>query len=163
MAVATSRDARTGLPDWAWGILVMVGIVLLSRLSDIASFTGLPIKPWKPGAGFAFGMLLVRGLHLLPWVLLGQASAVLAASLAADLPPDWGASIAAGFSASLGLGMLAKLLEPQTGSKAKVTKAEADDWQGVDRDLFERLRRWRRRFHPGEADSPPPSDPPDHS
>jgi len=37
------------------------------------------------------------------------------------------------------------LLEPQTGSKAKVTKAEADDWEGVDRDLFERLRRWRRR------------------
>jgi ATP-dependent DNA helicase RecQ len=38
------------------------------------------------------------------------------------------------------------LLEPQTGSKAKVTKAEADDWEGVDRDLFERLRRWRRRI-----------------
>lgn len=38
------------------------------------------------------------------------------------------------------------LLEPQTGSKAKVTKAEADDWRGVDRDLFERLRRWRRRI-----------------
>jgi ATP-dependent DNA helicase RecQ len=37
------------------------------------------------------------------------------------------------------------LLEPQTGSKANVTKAEADDWEGVDRDLFERLRRWRRR------------------
>ena len=37
------------------------------------------------------------------------------------------------------------LLQPQTGSKAKVTKAEADDWAGVDRDLFERLRRWRRR------------------
>ena len=114
MAVATSRDARTGLPDWAWGILVMVGIVLLSRLSDIASFTGLPIKPWKPGAGFAFGMLLVRGLHLLPWVLLGQASAVLAASLAADLPPDWGASIAAGFSASLGLGIAADYLRRRT-------------------------------------------------
>jgi ATP-dependent DNA helicase RecQ len=38
------------------------------------------------------------------------------------------------------------LIEPQTGSQAKVTKAEADDWQGVDRDLFERLRRWRRRI-----------------
>jgi ATP-dependent DNA helicase RecQ len=38
------------------------------------------------------------------------------------------------------------LLEPQTGSKAKQTKAEADDWEGVDRDLFERLRRWRRRI-----------------
>jgi ATP-dependent DNA helicase RecQ len=37
------------------------------------------------------------------------------------------------------------LLEPQTGSKAKATKVEADDWEGVDRDLFERLRRWRRR------------------
>ena len=37
------------------------------------------------------------------------------------------------------------LLEPRTG-RAKVTKAEADDWQGVDRDLFERLRRWRRRI-----------------
>jgi len=44
--------------------------VLLSRLSDVASLTGLPIKPWKPGAGFAFGMLLARGLHLLPWVLI---------------------------------------------------------------------------------------------
>lgn len=38
------------------------------------------------------------------------------------------------------------LLEPQTGSRAKVTKLEADDWRGVDRDLFERLRRWRRRI-----------------
>ncbi len=38
------------------------------------------------------------------------------------------------------------LLEPQTGSKAKATKVEADDWEGVDRDLFERLRRWRRRI-----------------
>jgi ATP-dependent DNA helicase RecQ len=36
------------------------------------------------------------------------------------------------------------LLEPRTG-KARTTKAEADDWEGVDRDLFERLRRWRRR------------------
>jgi ATP-dependent DNA helicase RecQ len=36
------------------------------------------------------------------------------------------------------------LLEPRT-TKAKTTKADTDDWQGVDRDLFERLRRWRRR------------------
>ena len=36
------------------------------------------------------------------------------------------------------------LLEPRT-AKAKTTKADVDDWQGVDRDLFERLRRWRRR------------------
>jgi len=36
------------------------------------------------------------------------------------------------------------LLEPRAG-KAKATKADVDDWQGVDRDLFERLRRWRRR------------------
>jgi len=107
MAVATPRDARAGLPDWAWGLLVMAGIVLLSRLSDVASLTGLPIKPWKPGAGFAFGMLLARGLHLLPWVLLGQASAILAASLAAGVPPDWDASIAGGFAASLGLGIAA--------------------------------------------------------
>ena len=37
------------------------------------------------------------------------------------------------------------LLEPRAG-RAKVTKADADDWQGVDRELFERLRRWRRRI-----------------
>jgi ATP-dependent DNA helicase RecQ len=37
------------------------------------------------------------------------------------------------------------LLEPRV-SKAKVTKAEADDWRGVDRDLFELMRRWRRRL-----------------
>ena len=36
------------------------------------------------------------------------------------------------------------LLEPRTG-KAKVSKADADDWRGVDRELFERLRGWRRR------------------
>ncbi|MFM9025189.1 MAG: DNA helicase RecQ [Planctomycetaceae bacterium] len=36
------------------------------------------------------------------------------------------------------------LVEPRT-AKAKTTKADVDDWQGVDRDLFERLRRWRRR------------------
>ena len=39
------------------------------------------------------------------------------------------------------------LLEPQTGrAKVKATKADTDDWEGVDRDLFERLRRWRRRI-----------------
>jgi ATP-dependent DNA helicase RecQ len=37
------------------------------------------------------------------------------------------------------------LLEPRVGSAARPTRIEADDWQGVDRDLFERLRSWRRR------------------
>jgi ATP-dependent DNA helicase RecQ len=38
------------------------------------------------------------------------------------------------------------LLEPRSGTgKARTTQADADDWQGVDRDLFERLRKWRRR------------------
>jgi ATP-dependent DNA helicase RecQ len=37
------------------------------------------------------------------------------------------------------------LLEPRV-TMTKVTKAEADDWRGVDRDLFERMRRWRRRL-----------------
>ena len=37
------------------------------------------------------------------------------------------------------------LLEPRAG-KARATKVEADDWEGVDRDVFERLRRWRRRI-----------------
>jgi ATP-dependent DNA helicase RecQ len=36
------------------------------------------------------------------------------------------------------------LLEPRAG-RAKKAKADVDDWQGVDRDLFERLRKWRRR------------------
>jgi ATP-dependent DNA helicase RecQ len=36
------------------------------------------------------------------------------------------------------------LLEPRVG-RTKATKADVDDWQGVDRDLFERLRLWRRR------------------
>ncbi|MFM8635652.1 MAG: RecQ family ATP-dependent DNA helicase [Planctomycetia bacterium] len=36
------------------------------------------------------------------------------------------------------------LLRPRVG-KAKTVKADADDWSGVDRDLFERLRSWRRR------------------
>ena len=36
------------------------------------------------------------------------------------------------------------LVEPRAG-KARTTKADADDWQDVDRDLFERLRKWRRR------------------
>ena len=36
------------------------------------------------------------------------------------------------------------LLQPRAG-RAKTTKADADDWTGVDRDLFERLRTWRRR------------------
>ena len=36
------------------------------------------------------------------------------------------------------------LLEPRAG-KARTTQAEADDWEGVDRGLFERLRKWRRR------------------
>jgi len=36
------------------------------------------------------------------------------------------------------------LLEPRVG-KTRTAKADVDDWQGVDRDLFERLRTWRRR------------------
>jgi len=36
------------------------------------------------------------------------------------------------------------LLEPRAGTTRKA-KADVDDWQGVDRDLFERLRKWRRR------------------
>jgi ATP-dependent DNA helicase RecQ len=36
------------------------------------------------------------------------------------------------------------LLEPGGGT-TKRAQADVDDWQGVDRDLFERLRRWRRR------------------
>ena len=36
------------------------------------------------------------------------------------------------------------LLQPRAGS-TKTTKADADDWSGVDRDLFDRLRTWRRR------------------
>ena len=36
------------------------------------------------------------------------------------------------------------LLEPHAG-RARTTKADADDWQGVDRQIFERLRAWRRR------------------
>jgi len=36
------------------------------------------------------------------------------------------------------------LLAPRAG-KTKTTKADADDWEGVDRELFEHLRRWRRR------------------
>ena len=29
--------------------------------------------------------------------------------------------------------------------KTRTTKADADDWHGVDRELFEILRKWRRR------------------
>jgi ATP-dependent DNA helicase RecQ len=36
------------------------------------------------------------------------------------------------------------LLEPRVG-KTRAAKADVDDWEGVDRDLFERLRLWRRR------------------
>ena len=36
------------------------------------------------------------------------------------------------------------LLEPRVG-RTRAAKADVDDWEGVDRDLFDRLRRWRRR------------------
>ena len=42
------------------------------------------------------------------------------------------------------------LLEPRVG-KTKTAKADADDWQDVDRDLFERLRTWRRRVAEGRG------------
>jgi len=42
------------------------------------------------------------------------------------------------------------LLEPRVG-KTKTAKADADDWQDVDRDLFERLRSWRRRVAEGRG------------
>jgi len=37
------------------------------------------------------------------------------------------------------------LIAPRAG-RAKTTKVDADDWEGVDRELFEQLRRWRRRI-----------------
>jgi ATP-dependent DNA helicase RecQ len=37
------------------------------------------------------------------------------------------------------------LLEPRV-KQAKKSSADVDDWRGVDRDLFERLRLWRRRL-----------------
>ena len=42
------------------------------------------------------------------------------------------------------------LLEPRVG-RAKAAKADVDDWKGVDRDLFERLRKWRRRVAEGRG------------
>ena len=36
------------------------------------------------------------------------------------------------------------LLEPRL-KQATRSRSEADDWEGVDRNLFERLRQWRRR------------------
>jgi ATP-dependent DNA helicase RecQ len=36
------------------------------------------------------------------------------------------------------------LLQPRAG-RTRTSKADADDWSGVDRDLFEKLRAWRRR------------------
>jgi ATP-dependent DNA helicase RecQ len=42
------------------------------------------------------------------------------------------------------------LLEPRAG-RAKAAKADVDDWKGVDRDLFERLRKWRRRVADGRG------------
>jgi len=36
------------------------------------------------------------------------------------------------------------LLEPRVG-RTRAAKADVDDWEGVDRGLFDRLRRWRRR------------------
>ena len=37
------------------------------------------------------------------------------------------------------------LLTPRAG-KAKTAQVDADDWEGIDRELFEQLRRWRRRI-----------------
>jgi len=37
------------------------------------------------------------------------------------------------------------LLEPRL-KKTVRSRSDADDWEGVDRDLFERLRQWRRRI-----------------
>ncbi len=42
------------------------------------------------------------------------------------------------------------LLEPRVG-RAKAAKADVDDWKGVDRELFERLRKWRRRVADGRG------------
>jgi len=44
------------------------------------------------------------------------------------------------------------LQEPRAG-KTRAPKADEDDWQGVDRDLFERMRKWRR--HVAEARGKP--------
>jgi len=42
------------------------------------------------------------------------------------------------------------LLEPRL-KQATRSRSEADDWEGVDRDLFERLRQWRRRVADGRG------------
>jgi two-component system sensor kinase FixL len=107
MTTAISSDRRLVPPDWVWGLGTMLAMVLLSRVSDVASLAGLPIKPWKPGAGLAFGMLLLRGLHILPWVLLGNALSVLAASHASGAAIEWGAPVASALAAGIGFAIAA--------------------------------------------------------
>jgi signal transduction histidine kinase len=107
MTEMAARDDGRALPDWVWGAGVMVAMILLSRISDVASLAGLPIKPWKPGGCLALGMMMVRGMHLLPWVLLGQAGAVVAASLASGAAIAWGAPVGAAFAVSVGFWLAA--------------------------------------------------------
>ena len=38
------------------------------------------------------------------------------------------------------------VLQAPRAGKTKTTQADVDDWEGVDRELFEHLRRWRRRI-----------------
>lgn len=103
MLVARSREAveaRLTL-SWLWGLASVAIIVLLGRISDIGSFAGLPIKPWKPSAGFILGMLIAFGPRLLPWVIAGSGTSAAVATLTSGAAIDWPAPILAAIGSCL--------------------------------------------------------------
>jgi two-component system sensor kinase FixL len=91
---------RGGPAPWAWGLAAVATIVLLGRISDVGSIAGLPIKPWRPSAGFVFGILLAHGLPMLPWTVVGSALSILASAWISGAQIEWAAPILAAFLAN---------------------------------------------------------------
>jgi hypothetical protein len=113
---APGMSERRDVPSWAWGLAVVVTIVLLGRISDVGSIAGLPIKPWRPSAGFVFGILLVRGLPMLPWAVLGSTLSIAASATLSGARIEWAVPVIAAFAASAGYGAAATYLRLRDAS-----------------------------------------------
>ncbi|MBL8701443.1 MAG: MASE1 domain-containing protein [Alphaproteobacteria bacterium] len=101
------RDAAKRVPELLWGLASIGIIVLLGRISDVGGFAGLPIKPWKPSAGFVLGILIAFGPRLLPWVIVGSALSFAVGAFATGAAIDWPAPILAGIGGGVGYAVAA--------------------------------------------------------
>ena len=58
------------LPIGAVGIVYVVGYILLDRISFIEPYAHFGITPWNPGTGLSFGIVLLFGWRMIPFLFI---------------------------------------------------------------------------------------------